>query len=74
MMAVKLPAFDGNVVNVMVSDVAVAEAIVPTAPLFRTTELFAATASKPKPSTVIVEAFATTFVVLTVTTGVTVAT
>ena len=65
---------DGNVVNVTVSDVAVAEAIVPTAPLFRTTELFAATASNPKPFTVIVEALAATFAVLLVTTGVTVAT
>lgn len=73
-MAVRLPAFDGFVVRVTVSVVAVAEAIVPTAPLFSDTELFAAVGSKPNPLMVSVFAFANRLAVLLVTTGVIVAT
>ena len=69
-MAVRLPAFEGFVVRVTVSVVAVAEAIVPTAPLFRVTELFAAVGSKPNPLIVSVVAFANKLAVLLVTTGV----
>lgn len=56
------------------SVVAVAEAIVPTAPLFSDTELFAAVGSNPNPLIVNVEALARRLAVLLVTTGVTVAT
>ena len=73
-MAVRLPAFVGFVVNVTVSDVAVADAIVPTAPLFRVTELFAAVGSNPNPSIVIVVSLAAMLEVLVVTTGIIVAT
>ncbi len=73
-MAVRLPAFVGFVVKVTVSDVAVADAIVPTAPLFRATELFAAVGSNPNPFIVIVDAFARRLAVLLVTTGVILAT
>jgi hypothetical protein len=73
-MAVRLPAFDGFVVRVTVSVVAVAEAIVPTAPLFSDTELFAAVGSNPNPLIVNVDALARRLAVLLVTTGVTVAT
>lgn len=47
--AVKLPAASGRVENVIVSVVAVASVTVPTAPLLKTTVLFAAVVSKPKP-------------------------
>ena len=67
--AVSEPAAVGFVVNVTVSDVAEAEVTVPSAPLFRVTMLFAATASNPRPSIVTVVAFAATVVVLLVTTG-----
>lgn len=73
-MAVRLPAFVGFVVNVTVSDVAVADAIVPTAPLFRVNELFAAVGSNPNPFIVIVDAFARRLAVLLVMTGVILAT
>ena len=73
-MAVRLPAFEGFVVSVTVSVVAVAEAIVPTAPLFRVTELLAAVGSKPNPLIVSVDAFASKLDVLLVTTGVILAT
>jgi hypothetical protein len=69
-MAVRLPAFEGFVVRVTVSVVAVAEAIVPTAPLFKVTELLAAVGSKPNPLIVSVDAFANRLAVLLVTTGV----
>lgn len=72
--AVKLPAFEGFVVSVIVRVVAVADAIVPTAPLFSATELFAVVGSKPNPLIVSVEAFARRLAVLLVTTGVIVAT
>ena len=73
-MAVRLPAFVGFVVSVTVSDVAVADAIVPTAPLFKVTELFAAVGSNPNPFIVSVDAFARRLAVLLVTTGVMLAT
>ena len=71
--AVKLPE-PGLKENVTVIEVVDAAVTVPTAPLFRTTELFPATASKPKPLITIVAAFTATCAVLVVTTGVTVAT
>src|SRR5262249_28756505 len=73
-MAVRLPAVLGLVENVTVSEVAVAAVTGPTAPSFKTTVLFAAGVSKPKPEIVTVPALAATLVVLLVTTGVTVAT
>ena len=69
--AVRLPE-PGLKENVTVIEVA--DATVPTAPLFRITELLAATASKPKPLITIVAAFTATCAVLVVITGVTVAT
>lgn len=69
----KLPAAVGAVVIVTVSDVAEAVATVPTAPLSNTTLLFAAVASKPKPSIVIEVAFAARLAVVAVTTGITLA-
>ena len=68
--AVRLPALVGFVVSVTVSDVAVADAIVPTAPLLNVTELFAAVGSKPNPLIVRVFALASRLAVLPVTTGV----
>lgn len=58
----------------MVSVVAVAAVISPTAPLLNTTELFSGAGSKPKPLMVIPEALASSALVLLVTTGTTVAT
>lgn len=72
--AVRLPIAVGLVVNVTVSDVAVAAVTVPTAPLFITTVLLAATGSKPKPLIVTVVELIARLVVLLVTTGVTVPT
>jgi hypothetical protein len=71
--AVTLPAAVGPVVNVTVKAVAVALATVPTAPLVRTTVLFAAVGSNPKPLMISVVASAAKLVVLLVTTGVIVA-
>ena len=71
--AERLPASVGAVVMVTVSDVAEAEAIVPTAPLSKTTELFDAVASKPKPSITMDVALAAKFAVDEVTKGITVA-
>lgn len=71
--AVRLPE-PGLKENVTVIEVADAAVTVPTAPLFSTTELFPATASKPKPLITIVAAFTATCAVLVVTTWVTVAT
>lgn len=71
--AVSVPAFAGFVVSVIVSDVALADAIVPTALLLSVTALFASVGSKPKPLIVIDEAFARRLAVLFVTTGVIVA-
>ena len=68
-MAVRLPAVVGRVDNVTVSDVAVAEVTVPTAPLLNTTMFSEAVASKPVPAIVIEVALASKFVVLRVTTG-----
>lgn len=67
--AVTLPALVGFVVSVTVSTVAVADAIVPTAPLLNVTELFALVGSNPKPLMVRVDAFARSAAVLLVTTG-----
>jgi hypothetical protein len=72
--AVKLPAEVGFVVNEMVSDVAVAEVTVPTAPLLNATVLLAAVVLKPVPVKVMVVRLAARFAVLEVTTGITVAT
>jgi hypothetical protein len=72
--AVRLPACDGLVVNVTVSVVAVADAIVPTAPLFNTTALLAAIGSNPKPVIVSVVALDSSVAVPLVTTGFNVAT
>ena len=67
--AVKLPALVGRVENATVSEVAVADVTVPTAPLLNTTVLSEAVVSKPVPAMVIVVAFASKFVVLRVTVG-----
>ena len=71
--AVKLPAVVGFVENVTVSDVVVAEVTVPTAPLSKTTLLFAAIGSKLVPVIVIVVAVAARLVAAVVTVGDTVA-
>ncbi len=71
--AVKLPADVGLVLNVTVSDVAVAAVTVPTAPLLKETELLAAVGLKAWPAMVIVAALAASDAVLVVTTGRTVA-
>ena len=72
--AVRLPAVLGFFENVTVNEVALAAVTVPVAPLFRTTELFAATVSNPNPSMVTVVASGNRSAVLEVITGVTVAT
>lgn len=72
--AVRLPIEVGFVENVTKREVAVAVVTVPTAPLLKTTVLFAATVSNPKPVMVTVDAFAPKADVLVVTTGATVAT
>jgi hypothetical protein len=72
--AVRFPAVVGFVEKVTVSAVLVAVVTVPTAPLLRTTVLFAAVVLKPKPLIVNVAALAARFVVLLVITGITVAT
>lgn len=74
MIAVSTPVRVGLVVKVIVSVVAVDAVIVPTAPLLNTTLLPAAIAEKPKPVIVIVEAVMARLAVLSVTTGVTLAT
>lgn len=71
--AVKLPA-EGTVENEIVSAVAVAELTVPTAPLLKTTVLFAAVVLKPKPLIVIEVALIARLAVLDVITGRTTAT
>jgi hypothetical protein len=71
--AVKLPAAVGFVENVTVSEVAVAEVTVPTAPLLKVTEFREAVRSNPDPLIVTVVALAAKFTVLLVTTGITVA-
>ena len=53
---------------VTVNEVAVAADTLPTAPLLKTTVLFAAVGSKPKPEIVTVLAFKATLVVASVTT------
>ena len=70
----RLPTDAGFVESVTVSTVAVAVVTVPTAPLLSVTVLLAAVVSKPKPLIVMVAALATTFALLVVTTGCTVAT
>ena len=72
--AVKLPAARGFLENVTVRDVADADVTVPIALLLKSTMLFAAVGSKPNPVKVTVLALEDRFVVLLVTTGVTVAT
>ena len=72
--AVKLPAALGFLENVTVKDVAVAAVTVPMAPLLKSTTLFAGVGSKPKPVIVTVLPLEERFVVVLVTTGVTVAT
>lgn len=72
--AVRLPAVVGFVVNVIVRDVVVADVTVPTAPLSRTTVLFAAVGSKLLPVIVTVVPLAEMLLVVGVTTGDTVAT
>ena len=72
--AVKLPAEVGLVPKVTVSSVAVAVVTVPTAPLLKTTVLFAAVVLNPKPLIVSVDALADRLDVLLVTTGLTLAT
>ena len=67
--AVKLPAVAGFVENVTVSEVVVAEVTVPTAPLSKTTVLFAAVGSKLVPVIVTVVAVAVRFVAVAVTVG-----
>lgn len=74
MIAVSTPVRVGLVVKVIVSVVAVDAVIVPTAPLLNTTVLLAAIVEKPKPVIVIVEAVMARLAVLSVTTGVTLAT
>ncbi len=73
-MAVRLPAAVGLVLKVTVKLVGEADVTVPTAPLSNVTVLLPAVASKPKPLMVTVVAFAAKAAVLSVTTGVTVAT
>ena len=60
--------------KVIVNVVAVAAVTVPIAPLLKTTLLLAATVEKPKPVIVIVVAVMARLAVLTVTTGMTLAT
>jgi hypothetical protein len=71
---VRSPAASGFVENVTVSDVAVAAVTFPTAPLLKTTLVFAALVSNPKPSMVMVSTLASKSLALVVTTGTTVAT
>ena len=52
-MAVRLPADEGSVVNVTVSEVDEAAVTTPTAPLLNVTELFATIGSKPVPAMMI---------------------
>ena len=64
--AVRLPPARGLVVNVTVSEVAVAAETTPTALLFRTTELFVGVVSNPKPLIVMLVALAVRLEVLIV--------
>lgn len=68
------PAAVGGVVKFTVSDLAVADVTVPTAPFVNVTVLFAAVGSNPKPLIVSVLALAARFTELLVMTGVTEAT
>ncbi len=72
--AVRLPAAVGAVPNDTVSDVAVAEVTVPTAPSLKTTLLLPAIASNPAPAMVIADAVMGRLAVLGVTAGKTEAT
>lgn len=73
--AVRLPAAEGRVEKVTVSEVAVATVTVPTAPLLSTTVLFAGVVSKPNPAIATVVALAASkLAAFIVTTGITVAT
>jgi hypothetical protein len=72
--AVKFPTDVGLVVRVTVSDVVVAAATVPTAPLLNTTVFEFAVALKPAPAITIVAALIAKPAVLLVTTGMTLAT
>src|SRR5262249_53496486 len=70
---VKLPALVGLVVNVTVSEVALAVVTLPTAPPLKTTVLLPGVAEKPTPLMMILLTFAGSTAELMVTTGVTVA-
>jgi hypothetical protein len=72
--AAKLPTADGMVEIVTVSDVAVEEVTVPTAPLVKETVLLAGVVLKPLPAIVSVVALAASAAVLAVTVGPIVAT
>ena len=72
--AVRLPAVVGEVVSVIVNEVAVAAVTVPSASLSNTTSLLAATGSNPNPEIVMVVALAARFALLADTTGIMVAT
>ena len=67
--AVKAPAVVGFVENVTVSEVVVADVTVPTAPLSKTTVLFAAIGSKLVPVIVTVVVVAAMFVIVDATVG-----
>ncbi len=73
-LAVMLPTVVGLVENVTVRDVVEAEVTVPTAPLLNVTVLSSGVALKPNPLMTSVVASAARLAVLTVTTGLTVAT
>ena len=72
--AVRLPAVVGEVVSVIVNEVAVAVVTVPSASLSNTTSLLAATGSNPNPEIVMVVALAARLALLADTTGIMVAT
>jgi hypothetical protein len=68
------PTLVGATENVTVSDVALAAVTVPSAPLSNVTSLFASVLSKPNPAMVMVAALSARLAVLSVMTGITVAT
>ena len=72
--AVRLPAVVGDVVSVMVNEVAVAAVTVPSASLLNSTSLLAAIGSNPNPEIVMVVALAARLALLADTTGIIVAT
>lgn len=72
--AVRLPAVVGEVVSVIVNEVAVAVVTVPSASLLNSTSLLAAIGSNPNPEIVMVVALAARLALLVDTTGIIVAT